>query len=225
VWYTYLLTDERRYVMSNALTPAVIVMRHFQDISTTPAPPPYCYKMPNASLIQVPWRRLDQNGIGASLNYATALQGFLQTFNLCPVSRVIVQDPRSPDQTQNPFDSIYPFLFTLNLQDIRLLLDGPALRSTPRKQLLPDASHSTLICWDKQTLWGENAFDPSLFLGQMRRGDKPSLTPPPLKAPNPGNDGIYVFTNYGSDDKFDLVIRPTYTAQSDKGPQPTKGAC
>jgi hypothetical protein len=211
--------------MSNALTPAVIVMRHFEDISTTPAPPPYCYKMPAGSPIQVPWRRLDQNGIKASLNYATALQGLIQSLNLCPVSRAIVQDPRSPDQTQNPFDSIYPFVFTLGLQDVKLLPDGKALLNTPRKQLLPDASHSTVICWDRQTLWGDNAFDPNLFLGQMRRGSKPDLTPAPIKAPRPGNEGIYVFTNYGSDDKFDLVIKPTFTALADKGPQPTQGPC
>jgi hypothetical protein len=48
--------------MSNALTRAVIVMRHFEGISTTPAPPPYCYKMPNALVIRATYTALSDKG-------------------------------------------------------------------------------------------------------------------------------------------------------------------
>jgi hypothetical protein len=212
--------------MNNALMPAVIVIRHFEDLPNPPPdwPPLWCYKMPSGPSIQVPWRRLNPDGIGASLYYGTALPNLIQSLNLCPVSRVITQDPQSKDQTQNPFDSVYPFLFNLKLQDVRRLPNGAALLNTPHDALLPGGSHSTLICWDKQTLWGEHQFDERLFLGKMRRGGK-SLNEP-LKAPTPGDQGIYVFTSYSSaDDRFDLVIHPTFTDQADKGPQPTQGPC
>jgi hypothetical protein len=214
--------------MSNVLTPAVIVMRHFQDLPDPPPPwpGPYCYKIPSTSSIEVPWRRLNPDGIKASLNYGTALPNLIQNLKLCPVSRVFTQDPRSREQTQNPFDSVYPFLFNLKLQDLKLLPNGSSLLSTRHDALLPDESHSTLICWDRQTLWGDKRFDESLFLGQMRRGGSPSLEDPPVKAPLKGSKGIYVFTNYRSDDdKFDLLIYPTLPDLADKGPQPTQGTC
>lgn len=214
--------------MSNDLTPAVIVLRHFLDLPDPPPPwpGPYCYKMPNGSPIGVPWRRLNPEGIKASLNYGTALAGLIQSLKLCPVSRVITQDPRDPKQTQNPFDTLYPFLFNLKLQDIKLLPSGASLISTPHSALLPDQSHSTVICWDRQTLWGDKQFDQSLFLGKMRRGASPSLDNPPVKAPNPSDQGIYVFTNYKSDDdRFDLKTYPTFTDLASQGPQPTQGPC
>ncbi len=217
--------------MSNALTPAVIVMRHFEDLPDPPpgSPPdwpgPFCYQMPSPPSIGVPWRRLAPDGIKASLNYSTALPNLIQSLNLCPVSRVITQDPRSKEQTQNPFDTVYPFLFSLKLQDVKLLANGSSLLSTRHDALLPDQSHSTLICWDRQTLWGNKQFDETLFLGKMRRVGGPSLQDPPVKAPTKGNQGIYVFTNYKSDDKFDLKIYPTFTDKADTGPQPTPGAC
>jgi len=214
--------------MTNTLTPAVIVIRHFEDL---PDPPPawpqgpFCYKMPNPPDIAVPWRRLHPDGIKASLNYGTALPALIQKLNLCPVSRVFTQDPRNPDQTQNPFDTVYPFLFNLQIKDVQLT-DGKTLVKVAHSTLLPDASHSTLICWDRQTLWGNKQFDPSLLLGKMIRGGTSSLNAPPVKAPTPGNQGIYVFTNYRSaDDKFDLVIHPTITDLADAGPQPAKGPC
>jgi hypothetical protein len=212
--------------MSNGLTPAVIVMRHFEDLDNPLVPDPYCYKMPGGSLIEVPWRRLSSHGIGASLNYATALPNMIQNLKLCPVSRVITQAPQDPQHTQNPFDSVYPFLFHLNLLDVKLLPDGQSLLSTPHSQLLPgDQSHSTVICFDKQTLWGDKTYDPSLFLTKMTRGDTRRLQPAPVKAPTMGSPGIYVFKNYGSDDKFDLDIHPTITGEAATGPQPTKGKC
>jgi len=215
--------------MNDSLIPAVIVMRHFEDLPNPPPPwpGPYCYKMPGASSIEVPWRRLNPDGIKASLNYATALPNLVQTLKLCPVSRVITQDPRSKEQTQNPFDSVYPFLCDLALQDVKLLPDGSALISTRHDALLPpDQSHSTLICWDRQTLWGDGTFDPNLFLGRMTRVGGPSLQNPPVKAPMKGDQGIYIFTNYRSgDDKFDLKIHPTFIDLADKGPQPTQGPC
>jgi hypothetical protein len=210
--------------MNNALVPAVIVVRHFDDVDPPSQFDRYCYPMPSPPSIEVPWRRLSPKGIGASLNYGNTLAAILQGYGLCPVSRVIAQDPTNPDKTQNPFDSIYPFLFSQNVKDVKLLKDGTALLNTPHKTLLPDQSHSTLICWDKQTLWGEATFDPTLFLGKMRRGNLPSLTNTPMKAPNAG-DGIYVFTNYGSDDKFDLTIHGTLPGQSSQGPQPTHAPC
>jgi len=214
--------------MANALTPAVIAIRHFEDLPDPPPPwpGPFCYKMPSTSSIQIPWRRLNPDGIKASLNYGTALANLIQNLKLCPVSRVITQDPRSKEQTQNPFDTIYPFLFNLKLQDLKLLPNGASLVSTPHNALLPDASHSTLVCWDRQTLWGDKQFEKNLFLGQMRRGSSPSLDAPPVKAPIKGDQGIYVFTNYRSDDdKFDLKIYPTFTELAEKGPQPTPGPC
>ncbi len=214
--------------MNNALTPAVIVMRHFEDLPNPPPPwpGPFCYKMPSAPSIGIPWRRLNPDGIKGSLNYGTALPNLIQSLNLCPVSRVITQDPRTKEQTQNPFDTVYPFLFGQKLQDVKLLSKGSDLVATPHNALLPpDGSHSTLICWDRQTLWGDKTFDPRLFLGQMRRGTTPSLDNPPVKAPTKGSQGIYVFTNYKSDDKFDLVIHPTFTDLANQGPQPTPGPC
>ncbi|HEV7667191.1 MAG TPA: hypothetical protein VGS22_01625 [Thermoanaerobaculia bacterium] len=214
--------------MSSALTPAVIVMRHFLDLPDPPPPwpGPYCYKMPSGPSIEIPWRRLNPDGIKASLNYGTALVKLTQDLNLCPVSRVITQDPRSKEQTQNPFDTVYPFLFNQNLQDVRLLPSGSALLSTRHDVLLPDQSHSTLICWDRQTLWGDKQFDRTLFLGQMRRSGGPSLDAPPVKAPTKSPQGIYVFTNYKSeDDRFDLRTYPTFTELAGQGPQPTQGPC
>ena len=182
--------------------------------------------MPSPPSIGVPWRRLNPDGIKASLNYGTALPALIQKLNLCPISRVITQDPKSKDQTQNPFDTVYPCLFNLQLHDVKLLTNGSALLGTPHNALLPDASHSTLICWDRQTLWGDKQFDKNLFLGRMRRGSSPSLDNPPVKAPTQGTQGIYVFTNYRSDDdKFDLVVHPTFTDRADKGPQPAPGSC
>ncbi|MCX7113027.1 MAG: hypothetical protein NTX45_23490 [Proteobacteria bacterium] len=214
--------------MSNNLKPAVIVMRHFNDLPNDPSlwPGPYCYNMPNGPPIEIPWRRLAKDGIEASLNYGVVLQNLIQNLKLCPVSRVLTQDPRSKDKTQNPFDTIYPFLFNLRLQDFTLLPSGSNLLSTRHDALLPDDGHSTLICWDKQTLWGDHSFDSSLFLGKMRRGSNPSLDMAPLKAPQKGSQGIYVFTNYkNNDDKFDLEIYPTFTDLAGEGPQPTKGLC
>jgi len=213
--------------MSNGLTPAVIVMRHFEDLPDPPGgwqPDPHCYKMPGAPPVETPWRRLHPDGIKASLNYGTALPNLIQKLKLCPVSRVITQDPTSPNDTQNPFDTVYPFLFNLKLQDVRRT-DRDTLLGTAHRALLPDASHSTLICWDRLTIWGDKQFDKGLLLGQMRRGDSPSLQNPPVKAPIKGDQGIYVFTKYESDDKFDLVIYPTLTDLADAGPQPTKGRC
>ena len=218
--------------MNDALTPAVVVIRHFEDLPNPPPntpptwPGPFCYPMPSGSPIGVPWRRLNPDGIAASLNYGTALSTLIQTLNHCPVSRVIAQDPRSKDQTQNPFDTVYPFLFNLKLQDVQLLKDGNALLGTPHNALLPDASHSTLICWDRQTLWGDKQLDLNLFLGKMRRGTAPSLNDAPVKAPTASPNGIYVFTNYkSSDDKFDLAIHQTLTDRASTGPQPTPGPC
>lgn len=214
--------------MSSSLTPAVIVLRHFLDLPDPPPPwpGPYCYPMPSGSPIEVPWRRLNPDGIKASLNYGIALPKLIQDLNLCPVSRVITQDPRNKEQTQNPFDTVYPLLVNLKLQDLKLLPSGSALISTRHDALLPDQSHSTLVCWDRQTLWGDKQFDKNLFLGQMRRSGGPSLDDPPAKAPTKSSQGIYVFTNYRSDDdRFDLAVYPTFTDLATQGPQPAPGRC
>jgi hypothetical protein len=212
---------------SAGLKPAVIVVRHFMDLPNPPPawPGPFCYDMPHRPPVPVPWRRLADDGVGASVNYGVALPDWIASKGLCPISRVIAQDPRSKDNTQNPFDTLYPLIWNLQLQDVVLYQANDLLKAKPGA-LLPDNQHSTCICWDRQTLWGDKDFSPSLFLGRLRRGDSPSLAEAPAKAPNPSPNGIYVFTDYSSgDDKFDLRIHPTLTKVLAPPPGPRSGTC
>mmetsp|Transcript_53326 Transcript_53326/g.86242 ORF Transcript_53326/g.86242 Transcript_53326/m.86242 type:complete len:268 (+) Transcript_53326:3-806(+) len=215
---------------TESLDLAVIVIRHFSDIdgdASNYIPGPFCYQMPSGSPVETPWGRLNDQGIGASVNYGQALPGFVQSLSLSPIGRVITQDPHSRDETQNPFASLYPLIFDLKLTDVELLPNGEALLEKDIGSLLrADGQHSTIISCTKQVLWGDQTFDEKLFLGKLRRGILPSLNKRPRKAPDAWAEGIYVFTNYSSvDKKFDLKIYPTFTRTAPPPPGPSKGAC
>lgn len=126
---------------TNELIPAVIVIRHGDDLKGTwPtnkadvktwsqkwAPNWPNYTLPNGSNVQVRMHGLSSNGEGQAKWLAEKLPALLanEGVNFMPITRVVTKDPWTKDgddaPTPNPFDTAWPFIKTHGIKDVMLI--------------------------------------------------------------------------------------------------------
>jgi hypothetical protein len=208
---------------------SLIVFRHADDYNASADwnYGPHTYTLPDNSMLQIPWIRLNPDGLTRAgligQNFPNWLGVYLNAF---PLGHVITRDPVSTESTQNPFSTIWPTIdqsvnaYVTDLPvsvalftDLNTVLDD--INNNGISALLPQQNYSTLVCMTWQNLWGFDnndidTFDPNLFLGSI--------------APNPEFIGalgkptkaerVYVFTNFNNSNKRfdDLAV---YNIQPD----------
>lgn len=174
-------------------TPAVIVLRHAEDVDDGQA----CDETNVNIAVEGGTQAIHKDCLTASGHahanlYAEKLAGWMASKNFCPANKVVTQNPDTSSTglwpSANPFMTIVPFA---NAQKIALTLKDSEKKfdETARRALLTDESHSTVIAWDSKGL-------ATKLLPEMTT-QKPSA---PLR------DSVYVFTNMNDTTaKFDLA--------------------
>ncbi len=192
-------------------TPAVVVIRHAEDIKDSRGEEcdvvqKVCMTIPALSQNAVSCsveedscqcihqHCLTPNGQLHAQLYADHLADWMSDEGLCPASKVITQDPWTTSDgmwpSANPFETGRELANKYNYP-ITFMPPDKEFHTSERKELLADASHSTVIFWDKEGL-----YDSSYPLLQNMTLEN---------VPFPDRDRVYVFTNMDPDTaKFDL---------------------
>ncbi|MBU3666090.1 MAG: hypothetical protein FGM15_09490 [Chthoniobacterales bacterium] len=130
---------------SNNLLPVVIVIRHGEDRDpfidakdknnaalnnwkTSWAPNWPNYTLPNSTNVQVHQHGLSDFGEKQAAFLVTSLPELLKSENFMPIARVVTKDPWTDNEsggwpTPNPFDTAWPLIKTLGIQDVMLIKD------------------------------------------------------------------------------------------------------
>ena len=168
---------------SQVCEPVVVVRRHAPDAVSGSYRPPelrfdsrWEYPFVGGGEQATPWRRLTSEGdqiaqyFGSSLGelladqtIVRALDGVEETRHPCPIDRVITIDPTSPDDTQNPFETAYPFIIEQGLALDRVqMVSEEAIRSDMSPEsFLGDSGGSTLVVATREALWARSSDDES----------------------------------------------------------------
>ena len=192
-------------------TPAVIVIRHAEDMNDSRGEEcdvvgKVCMTIPVLSQDAISCSAeedscqcvhqhcLTSNGQLHAQLYADYLEGWMTSEGLCPISKIITQDPWTTSNdlwpSANPFETSRELANKYNTP-ITFMSPDKEFRTSERKELITDSLHSTLISWDKEGL-----YDSSYPLLQNMTTEKVQF---------PDRDRVYVFTNMEPDTaKFDL---------------------
>lgn len=184
--------DTAQAATLTACTPAVVVVRHAEDVD--PARGESCAVGEVALAIpggtqRVRQRCLTRAGAGHAAMYAQHLGDWMESKNLCPAGRVITQDPYAlrADGTwpsANPFETIREFALA-EQAPITFWPADKVFDTAVRTSLLTDAEHSVVIAWDKEGLIETSAGGAAPLLVKMTDAT----------ASFPDRDRVYVFTD------------------------------
>ncbi|AXG71618.1 hypothetical protein KORDIASMS9_03875 [Kordia sp. SMS9] len=158
------------------------------------------YNLPDPAQgsVTLPWQRLSPDGFNEAQNIAADLPSWISQ-HWAPVNLVITKDPRSKDQTQNPFQTVIPSADALkasNKVEVQLK-DDPGFN---KANLISDG-HSALICWDRQGLWQDEGDPAGTYILQSLA----KANPLPGNITRPHKAGtFYVFTNPDTHGKYDI---------------------
>lgn len=180
-----------------ACTPGIVVVRHAEDVDAergeTCEIGEATLSIPGGSQ-KVHQRCLTPTGKAHAALYAENLATWMDEKGLCPVGRVVTQDPWGEGgkwPSANPFETIRPFA-NATKAPITFLPSRRVFDASLRRSLLADAAHSVVVAWDKEGLWEGSA----PLLGQMTSAS----------ASFPTRDMLYVFTNMNAETaKLDLA--------------------
>ena len=180
--------------VTGACTPAVVVVRHAED--TSPDRGEQCVVGEVALAIPGGTQRVHQRcltlaGAGHAKVYAQHLGDWMASKNLCPVGRVITQDPWTlhPDggwPSANPFETIREFALAKQAP-MSFWASDTVFDTAVRTSLLTDSEHSVVIAWDKEGLIGDES---GLVAGETAMLAK--LTDATFSFPD--RDRVYVFS-------------------------------
>lgn len=201
-------------ITAEPCTPAVIVVRHAEDGDCKVGEEDVSYpsRAADGSVVtstkRVHQRCLTSSGVEHANVYATSLAAEITSTsqNLCPVSKIVTQDPTTLANSgawpsSNPFLTILPFAKESHVPVV--FRDAKTVfGDADRRALLDDASHSTIIAWDKEGMFESEG----PLLAKMAK-KAPTVTPP--------RDRFYVFTNMNDEAKFDLTVVQQYFQDRD----------
>lgn len=160
-------------------TPAIIILRHATDINdpkdwlkckNDKDPQGWCrFPLPDGNIVRYPWSRLNTNGKIIKEVIAKVLPDWINNLkingeNIYPVSRIVTKNPQNYEKTQNPFETIYPFVQEIgkneksrvNGRPVKVKLwDDPYSSKFNEAYLLKDGPFSTVICWDAEGLFAD----------------------------------------------------------------------
>ena len=174
-----------------ACTPAVVVVRHAEDVDSdrgeSCAVGEVALAIPGGTQ-RVRQRCLTQAGAGHAAVYAAHLGDWMKSKNLCPAGRVITQEPYANRAdgswpSANPFETIREFALA-EQAPITFWPSNKVFDTAVRTSLLTDAEHSVVIAWDKEGLSENSAGGEAPLLAKMTAAT----------ASFPDRDRVYVFT-------------------------------
>ncbi|MCE7995697.1 MAG: hypothetical protein HEP71_27205 [Roseivirga sp.] len=214
-------------------SPVLIVLRHGQDLPTDaendqykkdhdgadiPKDEEYKYFKDHSSLypqdsqlttpipggkVTVPWHRLSDEGIARAKAIGQLLPQWIEKKKYKVVTRVITKDPNGKSRTQNPFETILPFMNNIekdqkgqrpNGKDVKVdLLDMPE-NGLPFSSSSLISEFSTVICWDRQGLWNDDNDNKTYILQHLSRDWDDKVAKGELSRPHKG-DSFYIFTD------------------------------
>ena len=173
------VNDLGQSARSQVCEPVVVVRRHAPDAESGSYRPPQLdfnsyweYPLLGGNGQVTPWRRLTEEGdriaqyFGSNLGEVLAAQtivrvldGVEENRHPCPIDRVITIDPTSPDDTQNPFETAYPFIIEQEIAFNRLsMVSEEAIRSElSPESFLGDSGGSTLVVATREALWARRS--------------------------------------------------------------------
>ncbi|WP_298420357.1 hypothetical protein [uncultured Kordia sp.] len=217
--------------MSDSKPAAIIVFRHAHDLPTpkqkeemdaynkahpdNPRDESYYYiheskdyplPDPNEGIVTLPRQRLSPDGFTEAKNVAADLPNWIAK-HWATVNLVITKDPRTIQQTQNPFQTVIPSAYAIQASKDPTINPGMnvevKLKDDPgfNKEGLISDNHSTLICWDRQGLWNDDGDKKTYILQSLSKDNQwPGNFTRPQKAGT-----FYVFTNPDSNNKYDIT--------------------
>ena len=201
-------------------TPALIVVRHAEDMrdgESCNVVREECMAIPANSRNVTPCpgktdacqcvhqHCLTPNGQRHAELYAEDLADWMSGLGLCPLNKIITQDPWTSQgdwPSANPFETALPLALK---GDIPITFYPPSqeFHTEQRKEILSDSSHSTLIAWDKKGLY-ESSYP--LLQNLAKDRNQPKF---------PDRDRLYLFTDQDPDTgKFDLNHHREYFQDS-----------
>lgn len=186
---------------------AVIVLRHAEDMDTSPEVGEKCkagdQSLPIPGGVQAIHQScLTDPGKAHAKLYQAQLATEVSKAGLCPIARVITQDPWTVKAdgnwpSANPFETIQPFAYAdgevENQVPIEFWPPSTKFDLARREALRPAAGTSVLVAWDREGLAGSSG-----VLASMKK-------PEAAQATSPLRDSFYVFTTPNEQAQFDLT--------------------
>jgi hypothetical protein len=159
----------------------------------------FSVKLPDTT-VTFPWKRLDDTG----KRQAQAIKDFItqqQGINVLPIGTVIVQDPNGPDNSQNTFYTAKPLYDSLKGTGVKIKFVGLNYKLEDVVDFLTSKSSvnartSTVICLDRQKLWGYERDENGAVKRDGNKDIKRSLALSPDKQSVMGKVGAHYFTDF-----------------------------